>query len=81
MNWGLNCDREWGLSIDTPLFSLYPPGLMLFLPWLWLSVQLSTSGGAWIEVMNPRKIGTFGPSLMWQGGCRGREQWQWRDER
>jgi len=64
------------MSID-----LCVPALWLFTPWLWVCLELSPSGGFWMEIYNPKKIGFFGPVLMFQCGAIGRESWQWFDER
>jgi hypothetical protein len=79
--WGVSCCKDFGLSLDAPWLSIAPPVLWLFLPWVWVCIEIHNDGGCWIEVLNPRKIGGFGPRLMFHGGAIGRRRWQWTDER
>lgn len=79
--WDVDCSEDFGLSIDGPWFSIMPPALWLFLPWVWVYFEIRSDGGFWVEVLNPKKIGGFGPRLMFQGGVVGKFRWTWRDER
>ena len=78
--WEFDIDPEFGLVIAAPWFCLSPPLLVLFLPWLWLELEIRCDGGFWVVLTNPRRVGSFGPRIVAQGGAVGRFRASWRWE-
>ena len=81
MEWHLSLDDDFGLSIGCPLFCLCAPTLWVYLPWVWVEIDIRQDGGFWIVLTDPKRIGGYGPRLIAQGGAVGRFKATWQDER